>query len=95
MERWLADVGREGLSSAQDLSTAQLRDHVPELLDGVFATVEGAATPAGSSQADPGAASVLRGFRYSTGAFGGALYGAAWTDSPSAASAGTWLSSTP
>jgi signal transduction histidine kinase len=50
VERWLAEVCREGFSSAQDLSTAQLRDHVPELLERVFAAVEGDATPAGETE---------------------------------------------
>jgi two-component system CheB/CheR fusion protein len=50
VERWLAEVGQEGFSSAQELSTTQLRDHVPELLEGVCAAVEGSGAPVGETE---------------------------------------------
>ncbi len=56
------------------------------------APTSSASTPAGTRG---GPSSVLRGFRYSTGARGGALYGGALTASPIAASIAGSFASTP
>lgn len=76
-------------------SAARNRHAVRPMTMPSAAPTSNAPPSAATSTAAPLVRSVLRGFRYSTGACGGALYGAALTASPSDASARGSFSSVP
>src|SRR4051794_1805670 len=77
-------------------ASASLNRHaVRPITRPTLAPTSSSGASAGTVTASPGPASVLRGLMYRTTDRGGALYGASWTDAPSASSAARSLSSVP